>query len=793
MLARLLTLLLLGALPVISRAELTVMREPGEVAVATGSAADLGTVALGCSGSLRAYKLQNLDPTPLTDVAVAVIGDHAGDFQLITDTTSAELDWGGTTSFQVAFVPQMLGVRTATLSITSSDPNSPFQIALSGTAVAEGTAAIQIIQNPTSQILPLSGTLTLTASAQGNAGLKYQWKRNNANIVGATSPQLTIPNLKTTHAGAYKCQITSTVSGKVATATSLDAQIAIVDTAPKSLTVSAGVKTTLTTTAAGNSITYQWLSGSDVLPDRTDKTLVLGSPQITDSGGYSCRITAPGGSLLGSTTTLTVYNDAPEFLTSEGDALPPALVSGTYIHLVPVNPDSNRTPTAFSATGLPPGLAIHKTSGVISGKPTASKAIPYDVTLTASNARGKATVKVKLTVSPLPAHLVGTYTALLSRFIDLNSDLGGRLELVTTARGALTGKLILGSNVHPFTGALDTDLNNPLIASATIPVKRAGKPLLTLTLTLDAESNWISTGQITDGTAVLDFSGWRNVWSKTTPASAYAGYYTFGLGVPEAALADETVPQGHGYGSFTLTAATGQLRAVGKLADGTAYTIATFAGPAGEIGLFQTLYPATTRGSLLGTLFIGPADPVTDNSVYGSLSWSYPGTAVKNARTYPRGFGPLDLTALGSVYTAPTAPQVALGLTEGTTSNAALDFTGTFMDIPAPAPDISLIIGAKSKITLPSGAANPRKTTLTLTAATGAFGGGFTLSDADFLSPGKTVTRPVTYSGLIVRDPATGAQRGEGFFLLPNRPAEAGQTAGTTNILSGAVLLEAIE
>ncbi|MDZ4286633.1 MAG: putative Ig domain-containing protein [Prosthecobacter sp.] len=663
---------------------------------------------------------------------------------------------------------------------------------------AVSAAAIEITGQPAGKILPVGGTLSLTTAAQGAEGLRYQWKKNNANVAGAgvtgaTTGELTITGLSLTHAGVYKCVVTGTVGGKLVTATTAEAQVAVVDTAPKNLTVAAGVKTTLTSLATGNGLGYQWYSGIDPIPGATAKTLVFASPQVADSATYLCRITTAAGSVDGGATTITVYDKAPLIILpageGEGDAMPAAIVSGTYAFQVPFDPAPDRTPISFGATGLPPGLTINTKSGLVSGKPTAAKAVPYAITLTATNAKGKASAAVNLTVSPLNSNLVGSFLAVISRFTDLNEGLGGRMTLLTTATGAFTGKLILGGNTYPFSGKLDANVGTPLLALATVAVTRAKKTPLTLTFTLDADTNCISIAQITDGAATLEFSGWRNIWTRLAPASALAGYYTFGLTIPDSALTDDTIPQGAGYGSFKLAPATGILTAAGKLADGTAYTTATFAGPNGEVPLYQTLYTATNRGSLLGILFIGAADPVTDNTVYGSLSWLYPGSTATSARTYAAGFGPIDLTVEGAIYLPPTAPQVILSLTESTTINGALTFIGPFSDIPAPAPDLGVVIGAKSKLTLPTGISNPRKTTLTASAALGTFSGGFTLTDADLLAPGKTVTRRGTYNGLIVRDPATGLQTGKGFFLLSERPAVAGDTPANTMILSGKVVL----
>jgi hypothetical protein len=60
------------------------------------------------------------------------------------------------------------------------------------------------------------------------------------------------------------------------------------------------------------------------------------------------------------------------------------------------------SPTSYNATGLPAGLSINTTNGLISGTPTAA-AGPYSVMLSASNATGTGTATLDLTVTaPFP-------------------------------------------------------------------------------------------------------------------------------------------------------------------------------------------------------------------------------------------------------------------------------------------------------------------------------------------------------------------------------------------------------
>ncbi|MDB6138433.1 MAG: propanediol utilization protein, partial [Verrucomicrobiaceae bacterium] len=188
-----------------------------------------------------------------------------------------------------------------------------------------------------------------------------------------------------------------------------------------------------------------------------------------------------------------------------------------------------------------------------------------------------------------------------------------------------------------------------------------------------------------------------------------------------------------------------------------------------------------------------------DNTLAGTVSWMRPPVSASNAHRYKAGFAPLDLTAFGGRYLAPLPAKttVAMGLPDSD-NNAQLVFAlggigGTTADPYAPMnPGLTLRlkIGGSS-----SHAANTDLTTLTVTPGSGAFTGSFKLSDPNPAIPAKLtlITRSVNFYGMIIPD--AGVPAGEGYFLLPRRPAPpsppaALQTLLTTDILSGRVVLQ---
>jgi len=92
-----------------------------------------------------------------------------------------------------------------------------------------------------------------------------------------------------------------------------------ITTQPANLTVTAGQTATLSVTATGGSLGYQWLKGDLEIPKATNASLTFPSTTVTDGGTYSVRISNSGGSVLSAPTVLTVI---PGSLPPEFTALP---------------------------------------------------------------------------------------------------------------------------------------------------------------------------------------------------------------------------------------------------------------------------------------------------------------------------------------------------------------------------------------------------------------------------------------------------------------------------------------
>jgi hypothetical protein len=69
--------------------------------------------------------------------------------------------------------------------------------------------AIQITAQPQGATVVTGSTAGFTVSAVSTLPLSYQWQRNGENLLGATSPALSLPNVRLTNAGTYRVIISN--------------------------------------------------------------------------------------------------------------------------------------------------------------------------------------------------------------------------------------------------------------------------------------------------------------------------------------------------------------------------------------------------------------------------------------------------------------------------------------------------------------------------------------------------------------------------------------------------------
>jgi uncharacterized protein YkwD len=770
-----------------SLSEITI-EQPGGSALTSGGTVHFGTKMLN-DDEVRTFTIRNDGTENLTGISLSVTGAHAADFTA-GNLGATMLAPGNTTTFDVTFTAATQGARAATLRIASNDANeNPFDVSLTGTA-----SNAPLITLPPASIVRVDGAAAAFSVTATHPSLSptYQWKKNNVNIKDATASTLNIPLTKPTDAGSY----TVVVSAGGDSVTSNPALLVVCKPVSQLLPVAEGstIKPTVTFTGTPT-LTWTKTSGeppeTEVISVQANKTLILGPlSAATGSAVYKCMASITGGNTLEiGTFDVRVFNAKPQV--TQNQVMPsPGAVGSAYFHQIKLNGGLNESPVSYSAKNLPTGLVLDKKLGTISGVPTVAKTF-LKVSVTATNSQGSTTSgEQSIDINPLPPGVTGTFTGIVDRHATVNASLGGRVDFTIASTGAISGSLILGTAKFPFKGVIQIDTTLPIEPpTASISIARKGKPPATFQLTLDTATNSLAGGtKVTADGHDVAISGWRHTWTPTNLATTAPKLYTYALR-PPAAMPD--VPRGHGYGSFTL-AKDGKLTTAGKLADGVSYTSATYAGPDGQILVYQPLY--SSKGSIHGTLDIDPDDDgvMDDTGLDGEISWLCP---PSKSRIYSGGFGPILLTAVGARHVVPAAPALILGITPGV-HTAQLTFTEGGLAGAVIDPDVEEFrILAGNKVSLVN-AVNPASVKLSLNATTGIFSGSFVLEDTELRTgtfSGKMLKRTASFAGILTDD-GTGPA-GLGHFLLEEMPKDAvppapATTPATSAKLSGSLRLE---
>lgn len=516
--------------------------------------------------------------------------------------------------------------------------------------------------------------------------------------------------------------------------------------------------------ATGGASPYTWTIASGALPggiQLSTSGVLIGTPTSTGTFAFVLEVTDDENKTSAQSASLTVTAGYQAPVINPVN-LGSTTVGATYNATV----SGYNYPKTFIISGLPKGLTYTAATGAISGRASVSGV--FNVQIKASNTAGTGpTLTTPLVVKAIPTGMLGSFTGIITRNTGANGDLGSRLTLSTTMIGTFTAKVTTGVTTISTTGYLAA-------TAPQISISLAGS---TLTLNLDSQTSLLSG---THGTATVN--GWRQTWNATSnPAAKRAGYYSIGMDL--ATPGDQgitSLPQGCGYATFTV-ASGGTLTLAGRTADGLSISSAGFMGPGGQIAVYQSLYG--NKGSMAGSLILtqDPEESFLENTASGDLTWLKPKTTT---RTYSAAFGPLNISAYGK-YLAPAATgSIVLGLPA--TGSAALRFFDGGLALSATDPDVaSFTYSSVNVVTMPAAGSsgNPARATLAINKASGAISGTCTLVDTN-----PALSRTFSFAGMIVR-PATGTQKGVGWFLLPQIPL-SGETIRTSPILSGKVVIE---
>src|SRR5205823_11437454 len=203
-----------------------------------------------------------------------------------------------------------------------------------------------------------------------------------------------------TTAGTYTVTISATNAGGTGSATlTLTIKPAPpVITSSLTATGQVGVAFSYTITATNSPTSYNaTVLPAGVLPAglsvNTSTGVISGTP--TTAGTYNVTISATNaGGTGGATLTLTI-NPAKPVITSPLSATGQVGVAFSYTIT------ATNSPTSYNATGLPAGLTVNTSTGLISGTPAVGTdaGSPYTVTISATNPGGTGSATLTLTIN----------------------------------------------------------------------------------------------------------------------------------------------------------------------------------------------------------------------------------------------------------------------------------------------------------------------------------------------------------------------------------------------------------
>ncbi|MBI4327346.1 MAG: immunoglobulin domain-containing protein, partial [Chloroflexi bacterium] len=165
-----------------------------------------------------------------------------------------------------------------------------------------------ITSQPQSQTVFASQTAALSVSATDPGPLRFQWRFNGKNILGATNDTLVLTNVQPAAAGRYAVVLLNPSSSAVSSTATLAVIVAAqITQQPQSQTVRPGTNVTFTVVASSTTpISYQWRINGLNIAKAANSSLTISNVQPAHEGDYTVMVTDGVASVPSATATLTV-------------------------------------------------------------------------------------------------------------------------------------------------------------------------------------------------------------------------------------------------------------------------------------------------------------------------------------------------------------------------------------------------------------------------------------------------------------------------------------------------------
>lgn len=164
-----------------------------------------------------------------------------------------------------------------------------------------------VVLSPASESACVGDGVTFAVTVSGSGPLAYQWRRDGAPIAGAATATLLLPSVQLTDVGSYDVEITNPCGMAISAAAVLNVLEAPAFTAgPVDTELCEGEMLTLTASATGPGLLFQWQKGGVLLIGQQSDSLVIDPVLLADAGSYELVVTNTCGSVSSSPALVTV-------------------------------------------------------------------------------------------------------------------------------------------------------------------------------------------------------------------------------------------------------------------------------------------------------------------------------------------------------------------------------------------------------------------------------------------------------------------------------------------------------
>lgn len=327
--------------------------------------------------------------------------------------------------------------NTATAWDTSHDIISVDDVSISFTAAPDGSPFITA--HPQARTVNLGSSqpavATFVVTADGDAPLAYQWRKDEVDLAGENAPTLTLSPVQESDAGDYTVFVSNAKGGVTSAIATLNVINTIepptITTQPQSVTVALGAATGFSVAATGGApLAFEWLKNGTPIAGATGPVLEIENATIADAAIYRVVVSNSAGVEMSQAATLAIA----------GVITPPVILEQSGSQSVIVGGSVAFTVTAGGAE--PFSYQWHRNGAPIPGATSRVLALSNvtssssgDYTVSVGNGGGFATSQpMTLTVTEPPA---GHDAAIFVAPNGLDSNPGTFAQPTTLAR-ALT-------------------------------------------------------------------------------------------------------------------------------------------------------------------------------------------------------------------------------------------------------------------------------------------------------------------------------------------------------------------